>query len=173
MARARKPKVELESLDDCIRAMRKLLLATLDHEKAITFRDQQVAQVMKEWERPIVRAAETIAELEAQLQQYYLTHLKEIEANGRKSLPLEYGVMGRRLGNPALKLLNRAWTWSAVLAKLRASFGERFLRPRDPEINKDKVKAELAANELREHGLKIQQDEDFYVEVFRPEEREA
>src|ERR1035441_5019463 len=47
--------------------------------------------------------------------------------------------------NPtALKLKNRSWTWGSVLVVLREKFGDRYLRRRDPEIDKDLVKAELA-----------------------------
>ena len=52
---------------------------------------------------------------------------------------------------------------------LREKFGDRFLRTRDPEVDKDLVKAELPAAELGVYGLKLDQDETFYAEPARLE----
>ena len=53
------------------------------------------------------------------------------------------------------------------MAKLRDKFGERFLRLREPEVDKDKVKAELPDGRLKEFGLKVEQEETFYAEPDR------
>lgn len=170
MGRPRKTSATLGSIQECTEAMRKLLVTTLDLERETAARDRAVAGVMKAHEKRLQTLADREADLRLQLQNYYLTHLAELETDSKKSVQLQYGVMGRRRGNPSLRLLNRSWTWSAVLVKLREAFSQKFLRLRDPEVDKDKVKTELPADQLREYGLKLHQEEAFYVELFRPEQ---
>jgi phage host-nuclease inhibitor protein Gam len=170
VARPRKASNTLESIEECRTAMRTLLIATTNLEKVKAEKDAAVARLGKTYERDMARFVEEKADIELQLQQYYMAHLSEVEREGKKSIDLQYGVMGRWLGKPTLKLLNKAWTWAASLVKLRESFGNRFLRMPDPEINKDLVKAEIAAEQLGEFGLKIHQEEDFYVDLNRSTE---
>lgn len=170
MARPRKTSAELSTLDECTAAMRELLDVTLDLEKTQAIRDQAAAAAMKPFEARINRGAERKADLERQLQNYYMAHLKDLERDGKKSVGLTYGVMGRRLSPPGLRLLNRAWTWTASLVRLQEKFGDRFLRLADPEIDKEKVKAEIPEEDLGEFGLKIHQEEKFFIEVIRPPE---
>lgn len=170
MARPRKATVILASIEECTAAMRKLLLATLDHERATAERDGYMALAMKQYEKRLQTLTEKRQDLDLQLQNYYMTHLGEVERDGKKSVQLQYGVMGRRFGNPSLRLLNKSWTWTAVLVKLREHFGKKFLRLRDPEVDKDKVKTELPEEQLGEYGMKLAQAESFYVDLFRPAE---
>jgi hypothetical protein len=97
-----------------------------------------------------------------------MTHLAECERDSKKSLQLKHGVIGRRLSPPALRLLNKSWTWSAVLTKLQSLLPDQFVRHKDPEIDKDKIKSEMGAGTLKEYGLKLEQDESFYAEIQRP-----
>lgn len=167
VARPKKPSGELGSLAECNEALHELLLVTLQLEGLRADRDRKRAEADAAYEPAIDTATRRAADLEAQLQHYYVTHLPEVEKDGKRSVQLYWGVLGQRLGNPALKLLNKSWTWGAVLVKLRAKFGDRFIRTREPEIDKDLAKAELDAAALRDCGLKVDQDEKFYAEPDR------
>lgn len=172
MARPKKSSLELTSLDDCTRAMGNLLQATLRLEKLIADRDLGVAQVQASYEKALDALRTEAADLELGMQNYYMSHVGEIEKGGKKSLQLTNGVMGRKLSPPSLKLANKSWTWAAVLTKLKVAFGDRFIRQADPEINKDLVKKELPSGELGEYGMKLSQNEDFYAEPARLPEPE-
>ena len=102
----------------------------------------------------------------AALEGYYYAHVQEIEASGRKSLQLVNGVMGRRDNPPALKPLNRKWTWAAIKQAVRAGLGLEYLRQPEPELDRDKLKT-LGNEKLREFGLKVESDETFYIEPER------
>ncbi len=167
MGRPRKASAELASPRDCEDAMRRLGLAQIRLEGLQASLDRAITAEKGKYEASIGKADAEVKDLELQLQQYYLAHVEELERDGRKSVQLLYGAMGRRLSPPALKLLNRSWTWAAVMAKLRDKFGEKFLRLREPEVDKDKVKAELPDGRLKEFGLKVEQDEVFYAEPDR------
>ena len=167
MARPKKASVVLGSIEECTRAMSGLLVAITDLETLTAERDLAVAAASQRFEAGMDDAKLRRDDLSAALRTYYMAHVDEIETDGRRSIQLANGVMGRRLSPPALKLANRSWTWAAVLIRLRAKFGARFLRTRDPEIDKDLVKAELAIEELRALGLKLEQDETWYAEPSR------
>lgn len=168
MGRPRKAKGELVSLAECNVAMGRLLTAQVAREVRIAARDGQIAEAMQEHERAIEELTEEAKDFELQLQNFYMAHVEELEKDGRKSVGLANGVMGRRKGPAALKLLNRAWTWAAVLAKLQSAFKDKFVRFFYPEVDKEKVKSDLAEEEMAKFGLKLHQEDKFYVEPFRP-----
>jgi phage host-nuclease inhibitor protein Gam len=170
MARPKKASVTLASIEECSQAMRKLLLATTDAEMLTAERDAAAAAAMKPFDKRLQVAQEQAKDIEAQLQQYYMSHLAEVETGGARSLKLLYGVMGRRLGNPALKLLNKSWTWDAAREAVRKKWGVGFLIFKDPEIDKEKVKADIPEEKLPDCGLKLHQEERFYAEPDRTAE---
>jgi hypothetical protein len=155
----------LQSIEECDAAMYRLLIATLEREKLECARDAQVAAAQKIFALDIDKAVKAQAEEEARLQQFYLTHLEICEAGGRKSLRLNYGVMGRRASPEALRLANKSWTWAAVLTKLQSMFPGQFVRLAEPEIDKDKVKADFERGMLADFGMKIERGETFYAEL--------
>lgn len=167
MARPKKPSGELGSVEECNAAMQRVLLLTLQLEGLRADRDQAIAQMSAKYEPSIDKALAEKQDIEAQLQQYYMAHLREVEKDGKRSLALYWGTIGRRATPPALRLLNKSWTWRTVLVKLREKYGSRFLRMREPEPDKDLVKAELDTDALRECGLKLDQDEVFFCEPDR------
>jgi phage host-nuclease inhibitor protein Gam len=169
MARPRKTSVVLKTLADCDDAMLALKVAMLERESLEAARDKAVAGITEKY-APEVRAQVDLAkELELRLQNFYMEHVDDLEKDGRKSVKLAHGVMGRRLGAAKLSLANKSWTWQAVVARLAEKFGDRFLRTSEPEVKKDEVKRaeDVDAKTLRECGLKLEQGEDFYAEPTR------
>lgn len=82
---------------------------------------------------------------------------------GKRSIEMMHGRVGWRLGQPQLKPLSGT-TWARVLEII----GEdtRFLRMK-PEVNKEALIAardEIGAEGLRALGVKVVQEEDFFVE---------
>jgi Bacteriophage Mu Gam like protein len=160
----------LRSVTDCAKAMEELLAATLELEILVAQRDKAVAAAAAGYDASIDGRLRAKAALEEDLEAWYMAHIGDVETQGRRSLQLPNGIIGRRTSPPKLALLNRTWNWDAVLAKLRASFGKRFLRTPADEINKDLVKAELKPDELAAHGMKLAAKEEFYAEPARPPE---
>ena len=92
------------------------------------------------------------------------------EFGKRKSLDFGSGTLGFRTGTPKLKLLPR-WTWIRVLAEIQDR-AFQFIRT-TPEVDKEAIitfytssqdKAVVAAKVLAPIGVKVVQDESFYVE---------
>jgi hypothetical protein len=169
VGRPKKATAVLSSLDECNDAMRRLLLATVTREKLIANRDEQCVRVAKSFETEIGEVAGMEQDLAAQLEEYYITHLPEVETPQRRSVNLTYGTMGRRLSPPALKPRNKSFTWKAIKVLLRGlANGERFFHvPTDPEPDKERIKKELSEEELAACGLKLEQDDEFFIELNR------
>lgn len=94
-----------------------------------------------------------------------------------KSIKFPSGIIGFRTGTPKLKLLNRSWTWEKVLEAVQLWL-PNFIRSK-PEVDKEAIIAQ--ANDLAEFlpkcGVKVAQDEGFYIEpnlsVFETRAKEA
>jgi len=82
---------------------------------------------------------------------------------GRKSIALLGGTLGFRTGTPRLALLSRAFKWEGILELLRQKGWTTFIRTK-AEPDKDGLLAQRDRYNLREIGLKVVQDESFYVE---------
>jgi hypothetical protein len=86
----------------------------------------------------------------------------------RKSIDLTYGVIGERTSPPALVPINRKWSWRAIGAKLMGTHGaDYFLPAGDPKPDKDKIRASLTEDQLRNCGLKIDHEENFFIDLDR------
>jgi phage host-nuclease inhibitor protein Gam len=89
------------------------------------------------------------------------------EAFGQaKSLDMTHGTVGFRTGMPKLKLLS-GWTWDKVMERV----SDPYLRT-EKTINKELILGEreqLGDAGLRMMGVKVVQDESFYVAPKREE----
>lgn len=88
------------------------------------------------------------------------------EFGGRKSLEVTHGQLGWRTGQPTLKTLT-GWTWDRVLEKLKSLPGlSHYLRVKE-EVNKQAIlndREGMGPDALRNLGVRVVQDEVFYVE---------
>jgi len=167
MGRPKKASATIDTVEQANAALHSLLCAQVELEKYVGAADLARAAATAKYETAIDGQRERIADLTLQLQTFYMANYKALETEGRKSVQLTYGVLGRRMGKPTLKPLNRSWTWAAVKVKLREAWAGKFFRAVEPEVDKDLIKADLTAEQLRDVGLKVEQDEAFFVEVDR------
>lgn len=89
------------------------------------------------------------------------------EFGKRKSIDMTHGTLGFRTGTPKLKTI-AGWTWARVLDALRASIEDNWLRTK-VEVDKERMLADHAAGTasdavLKSYGVKVVQDEAFFVE---------
>lgn len=87
----------------------------------------------------------------------------EILPKDAKSAESTQAIFGFRLGQPTMKLLSKKWSWEKVLEALRSAHGDRFVRTKQ-EPDKEKLRAELADAELAVVGLRLDQEDRFFVE---------
>jgi phage host-nuclease inhibitor protein Gam len=89
------------------------------------------------------------------------------EFNGLKSLDTTHAVIGWRTGQPTLKTL-AGWTWDRVLEKIKSlrDLAILYVRTKE-EVNKQAIITDrelIAPEQLRDLGLKILQEESFFIE---------
>ncbi|HWE50499.1 MAG TPA: host-nuclease inhibitor Gam family protein [Bryobacteraceae bacterium] len=168
MARPKKTSSEIASIEAAGHAVHRLLLAQIELEKYTGRLDLARAEATAKYEKEINAEKERIADLTLQLQNFYMANHEQLEPKGSKSLKLAHGTIGRRLGNPALKPLNRSWTWAAIAIKVRSIYSLRFFHPpAEPALDKEKVRTELNPDQLKTCGMFVDQDENFFVETDR------
>lgn len=106
----------------------------------------------------------------AEIARFYRAHRKEVEKDGKRSIDLTYGRLGMRKGNPVLKRLPK-WKWEDVTVAIKEEFAKRrdllrILIKTKESLNKQAIKSKLLVADLSKIGLKVQQQDEFFIEVF-------
>lgn len=125
-------------------------------------RDKQIQRIQDEFQPDVSDVTERIKARLALAEQYADTHRDELFPGKVKTAETELASYGYRLHPPALKLLNRKWSWDAVVEAAKRAFPGRFVRSEET-LQKDSLKAELSDEELLSVGLRIDQVETFGV----------
>lgn len=123
--------------------------------------DRELTATRKRFEGRIDELKVEIEQKSALLQQWAEASPEDFAE--RKSVEFLHGRVGFRTGNPTLKTLS-GWTFKRVLEVITRS----FVRVKE-ELDKEAILAAYAAGtltdgELRAVGLRVVQDESFYVD---------
>ncbi|KAA6323099.1 hypothetical protein EZS27_027431 [termite gut metagenome] len=102
--------------------------------------------------------------------QTYASENRDDLFSKKKSMETAHGILGFRTGTPKLKT-RKGFTWGAVLELLK-EFNPSYVRMTE-EIAKDKLLADRDDEDMPElmqkTGIKVEQDETFYVEPKKEE----
>ncbi len=131
-------------------------------------RDQEILALNQKYEAPLAGLAQAI-QISTESLHAWADANPEQFLRGRKSVEMLSGVLGFRTGTPKLALLNRSFTWDKVLGLVARVPG--WTRTRS-EVHKETILAEYGqaankadfAGQLSGVGLKVTQDESFFVE---------
>jgi len=149
---------------------------TIQRNQLLADRDEQVSKIHSKFEL-------TLGNLEGRIK----THTEIVrdwasdnpeEFGKKKSIVFSQGTIGFRTGTPKLKTLP-GWTFARVLDALRSiKWGAAYIRLTE-EVNKqlliaDEACQNLGDGELKQIGLRIDQEESFFIEpaVTEPENRQ-
>jgi phage host-nuclease inhibitor protein Gam len=136
----------------------------LDREQLITVRDRLLAEIMEEHNPQIESIGQEISAKLVLCEKFAITH-RETLFGKLKSAASSLGLFGFRTGNPKLVLLNRKWKWDDVINAIK-SLGLSHLIRTKTEPDKDAIK-KLEDHQLAAIGLRIDQDEAFFIEPKR------
>jgi len=129
-------------------------------------RDRDIQRIQEEHSPKIEETEQQIEKLLEEASAYAETHRDELRLTGvqgdSKSAETQLARYGFRIGNPTVKALNRKWSASAILEAVRRVLGREYLHV-DEKIAKDKLRT-LPAEKLAAVGLRVDQDEAFWVE---------
>ena len=154
---------------DAESAMKDLALAVNDQRITSALRDDEVLAVNVKYELNLARLDQAVKTKTDALRAWAEANPDQFP-KGRKSLDLVSGTLGFRTGTPKLALLSRAFNWERVLA-LVEQFWPGLIRLKK-EVDKEGLLAmhsqaqdkPAADAELKRCGLKVTQEESFYIE---------
>lgn len=136
-------------------------------------RNRAVAELDENCRPHLEQIAKELKTLTGAIQQWAQNNPNEF--GKKKSIEFTHGTIGFRTGTPKLALLSRAWTWAKVLEAVQSML-PAFIRNK-PEIDKEAILGqrdeELIQYAIKACGMKVVQDESFYVEpkLEQPEAR--
>jgi phage host-nuclease inhibitor protein Gam len=125
--------------------------------------DAQIQAVRERYEGDLAAEAEALDRKIEEVQAW--SEANPAEFGAARSIETVHGTLGWRTGQPALKTLG-GWTFERVLLALKASGATGYIRVKE-EVNKQQLLAQrdaLGAEKLRELGLRVVQEDSFFVE---------
>jgi phage host-nuclease inhibitor protein Gam len=138
----------------------------LDLEVLVADRDRLLNDVRQEHDPRIESLRESITAKLVLCEKYATVHRATI-FDKLKSAASSLATFGFRTGNPKLVLLSRKWKWDDVLKALVSKGLAHLIRTKQ-EPDKEALK-KLSDEELAGIGLRIDQEETFYIEPKRDE----
>ena len=129
--------------------------------------NEKIQEIKEKFETDTEEARKGKKFYQDELERFALVN-KSLFAN-KRSLALAYGKIGFRTGTPKVMLLNRKYNWKTVLELLKKIFGKKYVRTKE-EPNKDAILSDIAQSKLDDSklaavGLKVDQNEKFFVEI--------
>jgi phage host-nuclease inhibitor protein Gam len=162
----------LTTRDDAEFALSELAIAVNQQRKITADRDAAVLAINQRVEGPLGDLDQVIKQHTDALRAWAEANPDQFPRD-RKSIIMTSGTLGFRTGTPKLALISRAFTWEKVLDCIKASkwAWAGFIRTKE-EVDKDailgthsQVEDKTAhAADLRSIGLKVVQDETFFVD---------
>lgn len=159
------------SREEAEATMTELALAANEQRSITAERDALVLTINDRFEAGLAACAEVLTQRADSLRAWAEAN-PDVFPKDCKSLKLTSGTLGFQTGMPKLALLSRAFNWDKVLSLFRASgWGRAFIRTKE-EVDKDSIlsmcrkvkREERIAACLKRRGLKLVQDESFFIE---------
>ena len=129
-------------------------------------RDAKILAIRQEFDPDINDLADKMQVNVIRAEKYAETHREELLPSRRKSAETTFAFFGFRTGNPTLALLSRKWTWAMVMDALKRLYKNDYIVTKE-SVDKDAVKRDMAGEALAEVGLRIKQDETFFIDPKR------
>jgi phage host-nuclease inhibitor protein Gam len=134
--------------------------------------DQEIAGIRQKFRAPLAEIERYLTLETTWVETWARSHPDTFR--DRQSLALTHAVIGFRVSPHRVDRASRKWTWGAISEKLgEMAWGRRYLRQPALEVNKEALladRAELSPAELKTVGLKIVQEERFYIAPHRETE---
>jgi phage host-nuclease inhibitor protein Gam len=137
---------------------------TIKRDEITARMDDQLKAVRTQFEAQFAYIDNRLEELTALARQWAEANPETFKP--AKSLVLTHGLIGWRTGMPKLKPLS-GWTWKTVLEYCRGNRIE-YVRTQE-EVNREQILADrkLLGKTMSQLGVKVVQDEAFFVEPTR------
>lgn len=154
------------SRDEAERIVGSITTLTIQRNSLAADMDAEVTAARARYEVTLSNTEARIEALTEQVRDWALANPEEF--GKKKSIEMIHGVIGFRTGMPKLKTL-AGWTFARVLDSLKGlPWGGAFTRIKE-EVDKEGILSafsseNLTPGELREIGVRIDQEESFFVD---------
>ncbi len=154
------------SRDEAERIVSRITELTIKRNELTAEMDAEIAAARSRYETTLSNTDARIDLLTEQVRDWALANPEEF--GKKKSLEFAQGVIGFRTGMPKLKTLS-GFTFARVLNQLReVAWGAAFIRIKEEPDKEAMISAYTSENiserELRLIGVRVDQEETFYVE---------
>ena len=156
---------EIISRDEAESLVGQITELTIKKQQLVSEMDEQVSTIRSKYETTIGNLDARIEEMTKRTREWASANTSEF--GSKKSIAFVQGIIGFRTGTPKLKTL-AGWTFARVLNQLIEFKRKKFIRLKQ-EVDKEAILAaysqdEIGNSELKQIGLKVEQDETFFVE---------
>jgi hypothetical protein len=167
----------LKNWNDCDNMLREIALIDIAVSEADGTRKQAILNSELEYKKataPSLARRETLIE---ELEGFYRSKRKEVEVGGRRSIDLNFGRLGMRLGKPTLALA-KGWKWERVLEAIKDRWARnaemlKVLVTTKESVNKDGLKSHLNEEAMAQVGLRLKQGDEFFFETYPEKAKQA
>jgi phage host-nuclease inhibitor protein Gam len=151
--------------DDAQTLVGEITALIIQHRQLTAEMDEELSSTRKRYETTIGNLDARIEVMTKEAREWALANSGEF--GSKKSIAFTQGVIGFRTGTPKLKTL-AGWTFARVLNELIGRRLKNFIRVKQ-DVDKEAIIAahsatDLSNSDLKELGVKVEQDETFYVE---------
>jgi hypothetical protein len=133
---------------------------------AVNMMEMEIAAVREKHQKLILEIEHHLRAETEWAQMWFLQHPEVMDKD--RALKLNVATVGLVSSGRELVRASRRWTWTRIAEALgQLPWGKNYLRQPEPEVDKDKVLANLAVLdpvELRAAGLKVIEGEHFFIE---------
>lgn len=138
----------------------------IEHTLATASMERELADVQKRHQDSLLNLARQIEAKEAAVFVFCQKHRAELFPE-KKSLDLLLACVGFETSPPRVEKINNKDTFVKIGLRLESlDWGAAYVRYPDPEVNKERLladRAKLRPEQLQEAGIKIEQDENFFI----------
>jgi phage host-nuclease inhibitor protein Gam len=133
--------------------------------------EQEIAGVRQKFRGPLAELDRYLL-LETTWVENWVRSHADAFPDDQRSLACTHAIIGFRVSPARVDRASRKWTWTEIAQKLGdIAWGRRYLRQPAPEVNKEALladRADLEPAELRKCGVKIVQEERFFIAPHGP-----
>lgn len=157
----------LKTLEDVNAVILNIAVLNSQIEKHEAAMNENLLKVKQLYEPRINERKKKVEEYEKQLAAFGKVNRKLFKEE--RSKKLTYGTVGYNYSKPALKLLNKNWTWDRVKEKIQDLFSTRYVKV-ETTIIKNKMLSDadagiLSQDKLETCGVKVTRSESFFYKI--------
>ena len=165
----------IRSFEECDGTILKIADCEQELAKAEAEMNEKIQVVRDEYERKTNVTRAMRDGLKSEVERFCIVNKDAFEKSRSKNFI--HGIVGFRSTPPKTALLNRKYKWETVLELLKKLNLVKYVRTKE-EIDKDAILASYASKEIDDQklaavGLKIDQDEKFFIDIKWEEIAEA